>query len=240
MSPVPSAGPQRPTAAPPRPIGPRARTATLAGLALVGSFSLANAQVAPEPGPAAAVVAPGDALSRLRAAAPAARFSERLATGLRLALAGETPTARVQAFLATYPGLFGEGGPTALVPGVERGRSVRFEQTHAGVPVRGGGVTFAFDAEGRLKGYTDEVRRVTSVAPAKLDAAGAVAAARASLGVPVTRGEPAARAVLLVQAGVATPAFEVDLVVPAPLEVRRVLVEGVSGRVIGQETRVHR
>jgi len=240
MSSVPSAALGRAFAAPHRPFVSLARATTLGGLVLIGGLSPAHAQVAPEPGPAAPVLAPGDAMSRLRAAAPTARYSERLVTGLRLDLPGETPTARVLAFLSAYPGLFGEGGQDALVPGVERGRSVRFEQQHAGLPVRGGGVTFAFDAQGRLKGYTDEVRRVTSIATAKLDAAAALAAARATLGVPATPGEPTIRAVLLVQAGVATPAFEVDLVVAAPLEVRRVLVEGVSGRVIGQEAMVHR
>jgi hypothetical protein len=239
MSHVPSPGPERPQTAPAR--GPDARAALFAGVLLAGSVSVAIAQVAPGAAGPAAVVVGSDPLARLRTAAPEARFEAGLVTGLKLALPGTTPTARAEAFLSTYPGLFGEvGGALSLVPGVERGRSVRFEQVYAGRPVRGGGVTFAFDAEGRLKGYTDEVRPVTSALEPVIDATAAVDAARRQLGLPSTGTAPVARPVMVVQAGLGTPAFEIDLVFGAPFDVRRVVVESVTGRVIGQEALVRR
>lgn len=240
MSTVPSAGPSKTTAARPPRAGFRAGAFALAGFALASGHVSARAQVAPGPVAPTPVDASVDALARLRAVAPGARVAPGLVTGLHLELPGETPTDRARAFIAGHPGLFPVGAAGSLVPGVERGRSVRFDQHFGGLPVRGGGVTFAFDARGRLKGYTDEVRPVVSATPATLDATAAIAAARTQLGVPATPGAPPVRAALIVQSGLAMPVFEVDLLVSAPFDVRRVLVDAVAGRVIGQEAQVHR
>ncbi len=116
-----------------------------------------------------------------------------------------------------------------------RGRTVRLEQLHAGLPVRNAGVTFAFGADGRLSGYTNETQVVTQVQPAGLDEAGAARLVFATLGVPETGRTPVTRRTLVARGGLATVVYEIDLMVRPPLDVRRVLVDATAGRVIGQE-----
>lgn len=205
----------------------------------------AAAQVAPvAPGAPAApqVLSNGveAARARLQAAAPTARFSRGLATGLKLMLPGETPTARAQAFVSQYVELFALPAGSVLVARDAKGRSVRFEQQHDGLAVRNAGVTFAFDAEGRLSGYTDEAKHFASVLPATLDEAAALRVARTTLGLPEGGSTPAVRRTLMAQGEAAAVVFEIDLLVAPPMDVRRVLVDAVAGRVIGQEAMVRK
>jgi hypothetical protein len=208
----------------------------------------AAAQVAPvSPGAPAAPAAPQAASNgaeaaraRLQAAAPSARFTRGLATGLKLTLAGETPTARAQAFVAQFGEVFALPAGSVLVARDAKGRSVRFEQQHDGLAVRNAGVTFAFDAEGRLSGYTDEAKRFVSVLPATLDEGAALRVARTTLGLPESGPVPAVRRTLMAQGEVAAVVFEIDLLVAPPMDVRRVLVDAAAGRVIGQEAMVRK
>ena len=200
------------------------------------------AQVAPGAPTEPQVVSNGPevARARLQAAAPGARFTSGRATGLKLTLPGETPAARVQAFLAAYGEILSLPAGSTLVERAVKGRSVRFEQQHDGVPVRNGGVTFAFDAQQRLMGYTDEAKRFTTVLPATLDEAAALRLARTTLGLPESGAVPAVRRSLSAMGDTAVVVFEIDLLVAPPMDVRRVLVDAVAGRVIGQEAMVRK
>lgn len=214
--------------------------AALSLWALPAAAQVAAPGSAPPVAPQVVATGAEAALVRLQAVAPTARFTRGLATGLKLTLAGETPTARAQAFLAQYGELFALPAGSVLVPGAAQGRSVRFAQQHDGLAVRNAGVVFAFDAEGRLKGYTDETRRFTGVLPATLDEAAALRLARTTLGLPETGAVPAVRRTLMAQGESAAVVFEIDLLVAPPMDVRRVLVDAVAGRVIGQEAMVRK
>lgn len=200
------------------------------------------APVAPGAPPAPQVASNGAeaARARLLAAAPGARFSAGLATGLKLTLPGDAPAARAQAFVAQYGELFALPAGSVLVAREAKGRSVRFEQRHDGLTVRNAGVTFAFDAQGRLTGYTDEAERFGTVLPAAMDEAAALRVARTTLGLPESGPLPAVRRTLAAQGTTASVVFEIDLLVAPPMDVRRVLVDAVAGRVIGQEAMVRK
>lgn len=188
--------------------------------------------------PSTGAVATEAAFSRLRTAAPGAHLTPRLVTGLRLSLPGDTHPARALAFVAAYGDVFGLSVDDTLVQRSTRGRTVRLEQQHAGVPVRNAGVTFAFAADGRLMGYTNETQAITRIPVATMDAAAAVRTALTTLGVPDSGLTPVTRRTLVARGGEATVVYEIDLLVRPPLDIRRVLVDAVAGRVIGQESLV--
>ena len=71
-----------------------------------------------------------------------------------------------------------------------------------------------------------------------VDEAAALRLARTTLGLPESGPAPKVRRTLMAQGDEAFGVFEIDLLVAPPMDVRRVLVDAVAGRVIGQEALV--
>ena len=229
-----------------RPVAPP--LAGLALAALLGAFAAPAAaqvnagrpSVAPSPVavPVQAARSPAAqaAFDAMKAAcAPKARFQGRLAMGLGLRVAGDTPRARAATFLSRFGGIFDLGAHGRLVAGEVQGRSVRLVQLQGDTEVRGAGVTLVFDLVGRLKGYTDETVSVASAAAPRIDAAKAIGVALAHVSQHEGVKPPETRLVFSARGGVAVPVYEVTVVVRPPLDIRRVLVDATNGNVVGLE-----
>jgi len=130
----------------------------------------------------------------LQAAGGRGRLAEHLGTGRTrffgtepgrpVTAVGASPEAAARSFLATYGPLFGTDAPgrdlrLARTATADRGRSsVRFQQTHRGVPVFGGEMVVNLDQDRKVLSAGGELSPETSVdVEAMLPAAGAAARA---------------------------------------------------------------